>query len=179
MKYLAFIAVTILLVGCNENPQDMNEFHHTYGSASTETVDLMNDAASKFVVFGHQSVGKNILDRMAAMENETGVSLNRQSTRDLSGLASPAFIDFSVGQNGDPQSKVDDFVSLVETIAEDQSPIAFFKFCYADVDAGTNVDEAFDYYKERMLYLKEILMRLRFWVGRSRAEFTVFQRWLS
>lgn len=161
MKFLAFIAASILLLGCNENPQDMNEFHHTYGSASTETADLMNNAAEKFVVFGHQSVGNNILDGIAVMEKETSVLLNRQSTRDMSGLASPAFVDFNVGHNGDPQSKVDDFVSIVETIAEDQSPIVFFKFCYVDVESETDVDKVFDYYKEKMLYLKENYSHVR------------------
>jgi len=155
MRYLAFVVLAIFLVGCNENLEDMTEFHKTYGSESVDTAALLNDISTKTIVFGHQSVGRNILGGISAWEEETGVSLNRQSTRDMSTLGSPAFIDFNVGQNGDPQSKVDDFVSLVETIAEDQSPIAFFKYCYVDVTGGTDVDEAFEYYKAKMLYLKE------------------------
>jgi len=166
MRYLTFLALAILLVGCNENPDDMTEFHKTYGSESADTGTLLTDVSNKIVVFGHQSVGNNILDGIAAWEEESGVSLNRQSTRDMSGMDSPAFMDFNVGQNGDPQSKIDDFVAVVETIPiaqspTAQSPIAFFKFCYVDIVEGTDVDEVFEYYKERMLYLKENYSHVR------------------
>lgn len=161
MRYLAFLAVAILLVGCNENPDDMTEFHKTYGSASADTGTLLSDVSNMIIVFGHQSVGNNILDGIAAWEAESGVLLHRQSTRDMSGMGSPAFMDFNVGQNGNPQSKIDDFVSVVETIPSAQSPIAFFKFCYVDMVEGTDVDVVFEYYKERMLYLKENFSHVR------------------
>jgi hypothetical protein len=161
MRHIVFMALAILMVGCNENPDDMTDFHKTYGTESANVDSLLNDVSKMIVVFGHQSVGNNILDGIATWEKESGVSLNRQSTRDMSGMGSPAFMDFNVGQNGNPQSKIDDFVSVVETIPSAQSPIAFFKFCYVDMVEGTDVDEVFEYYKERMLYLKENYSHVR------------------
>ena len=68
MRYLAFLVVAILLHGCNENPDDMTEFHKTYGSESADTGTLLTDVSNKIIVFGHQSVGNNILDGIATWE---------------------------------------------------------------------------------------------------------------
>lgn len=155
MKYLALMAIALLLTGCNETLDDMNDFHKVYGSEITDAAELFTSISENIVVFGHQSVGENILDGIAAWEEESGASLNRRSSRDMSTLEEPVFIDFRVGQNGDPKSKVDDFVSVVESIPTNRNPIVFFKFCYVDVEAETDTDEVFDYYKEKMLYLKE------------------------
>ena len=92
---------------------------------------------------------------IAQWEEETGVRINKVESRDFTSTGSASLVHFRVGQNGDPKSKIDDFVSLMKTIPEDTTSAAFFKFCYVDVTAGTDVDQVFEYYKEKMQALKE------------------------
>jgi len=157
MKQVAyFIMTAIIICGCSTNePIDMDDFHKMYGSENTNAGELIEKVSGHQLYFGHQSVGFNILSGVARWEDETGVSINKVESRDFANTGSAALVHFRVGKNGDPKSKIDDFVSLMETVPCDSASVAFFKFCYVDVTEGTNVEEVFDYYKEKMHALKD------------------------
>jgi hypothetical protein len=154
LKYFVFLLIAFLAIACNENPNDMNDFYKVYGSDSAEIAEFLTEISKHKIIFGHQSVGQNILDGIALWEEGEKISLNRVTTRDFSQLGEGVFIDFRVGQNRDPFGKVDDFVLRIRNLAEGIPSIAFFKFCYVDVVSDTDVDSLFDYYKEKMLFLK-------------------------
>jgi lysophospholipase L1-like esterase len=52
-----------------------------------------------------------------------------------------------VGRNGEPNVKIDDFARYVDE-AGNGPDIAFFKFCYADANADTDVRAVFDHYRQ-------------------------------
>jgi hypothetical protein len=155
MKYFAITMAALLFFGCKKESPDENEFHKMYGSESGDIGVFINEVEKQKVIFGHQSVGRNILSGIDYWEEQTGVNLNRESTRSISDTSKAFFLDFSVGSNGDPEGKIDDFVSLVEGLSDDLNCIVFFKLCYVDVLENTDVVGLFAHYKERMLYLKE------------------------
>ncbi len=133
----------------------MNEFHKMYGGDNEDVGALLQELSSHKIYFGHQSVGFNIISGIEQWEQETGVQLDRVETRDFAENVNAPFVHFRVGKNGDPNSKIDDFVSQVESIPGDSTSVAFFKFCYVDITGSSDVDVVFDYYKEKMLYLKD------------------------
>ena len=107
------------------------------------------------IYFGHQSVGGNILDGIrdlvgagpdAALPIEE-ISSHRPGKR-------PLLIHSWLGENRNPQSKIDTFVTLMESDFGAEPGIAFFKFCYVDVTAGTDPDELFSRYRSAMERLR-------------------------
>lgn len=87
-------------------------------------------AVRAHVLFGHQSVGENILD----------------GVRSLIGARPLSWRDVRIGRNEDPISKIEAFRRLVQQEGK-RGTIAFFKFCYIDFKAGTDVSRVFAEYK--------------------------------
>lgn len=146
----------ILILGCSkENSSDMLDFYKMYGSENEDPASQLQRLSDRTVYFGHQSVGFNILQGIEAWSAETGVPIDIVDTRNFSEADHPALIHFGIGQNEDPNSKTDDFVSVLSEMGEDTGAIALFKFCYVDFHDESDVDPIFDYFKEKMLHLKE------------------------
>lgn len=106
-------------------------------AAEIETV-----AASR-TFFGHQSVGANVLMGIAAVA--PGIRMVQTSTPpapDDAGVLAHA----AVGTNGDPQSKLDAFVEIMDGGMAEAVDVAMLKFCYVDVSAATDVDALLDTY---------------------------------
>ena len=132
----------------------MNHFYRMYGSENDQVGELIEKVSRHRLYFGHQSVGFNILSGIQIWEEETGISLRKVESRDFSDTDSVSLVHFKVGQNGDLKSKIDDFVLLMDSIPADSGSTAFIKLCFWDIMADTDVDELFDYYKEKMYFLK-------------------------
>lgn len=118
--------------------------------------------AGKRLFFGHQSVGYNIVDGLqAVMKEHPALRLNITETRKIAGVRGPVFAHFPVGRNKDPYAKCDDFKTAV---AENSGKmdIAFFKFCYVDVVAETDVSAVFKYYCDTMDSLRAQYPQIRF-----------------
>ena len=108
------------------------------------------------VYFGHQSVGRNILQGLKEIAAEarssaiTFVSLEEATT-----LSGPFFAESTIGENGNPDSKCDAFRNVIDREQfGDSLDIAFAKFCYVDIHAGTNVEEMFAYYRQTISTLQ-------------------------
>lgn len=98
--------------------------------------------ASRRVLFGHQSVGGNILDGLADV---TGGKLTLREGRTPALFERAGLVHTFIGQNEDPHSKLTDFEAALDATAG-KPEIAFFKFCYVDFDAKTNADQLFETY---------------------------------
>ena len=155
MRTFLFFIMSLILVSCSKDQYDMNEFHKKYGDGTADVGALISELTEHQIIFGHKSVGSNILEGIRQWEQETGVELNLKESRELSSEGDPAFVHFSVGDNKDTKSKIDDFVSVIENIPEDIISVAFFKFCYVDIIESTDIDSVFGYYKSKMHYLKD------------------------
>jgi hypothetical protein len=94
-------------------------------------------AASRRTVFGHQSVGNNILEGVRKIAREQGVAINIAEGRsDTSGK--PGIYHFAVGANGDPRGKISDFGKTLGASSFDKVDVALVKLCYVDFNASTD-----------------------------------------
>lgn len=124
------VAVLILtalsLAGCGNRSQE------TAMTASAKiTAAQMQAVAARQIVFGHRSVGANILDGLRLVAAQTAVELPITESRD--GSAGPGITHFGVGRNGDPLGKIADFAQVVA--AGGDAEFALLKLCYIDFPA--------------------------------------------
>lgn len=116
---------------------------------------LWNKIAAKKIYFGHQSVGLNIIQGIQdLMKNEHGARINIIQTADSSQFTSGIFAHSPVGKNDNPESKIEDFVEKMDNGIGQKADIAFFKFCYVDINASTDVEKLFNSYKNALKILQ-------------------------
>ncbi len=108
--------------------------------------------ADTSILFGHQSVGANIIDGIGAVYASAGEPAPRvaeigtgEDAPDGAGIAH-AF----VGINGDPFGKLRDFEALVDDPASAGAEVALVKFCYLDITSSSDVRAVFDAYTATM-----------------------------
>jgi hypothetical protein len=102
--------------------------------------------AQRRILFGHQSVGGNLLHgvaQLAAELPEAGVRIAELGPS----LGGPAIAHVLIGQNERPLSKIAHFDQLMSSAPGDWAEIAFFKFCYVDFNADRDVRMLFESYQ--------------------------------
>ncbi|HEY5997814.1 MAG TPA: hypothetical protein VI078_00735 [bacterium] len=105
--------------------------------------------AESRIYFGHQSVGDNILKGVAAiLQGESGIRLAVVKGDTAAALDRPALVQSAIGVNGEPDSKTKAFDSIVRSGVGGRADIAFFKFCFWDIRASTDVAAVFRLYKQ-------------------------------
>lgn len=97
------------------------------------------------VLFGHQSVGANILDGVADLYADAA----RPAPEIVEAPVDAAHRDASivhafVGVNGDPSGKFAAFRELVDGPAGDAASVALIKLCYTDITASTGGSSSID-----------------------------------
>lgn len=111
--------------------------------------------SGKRIFFGHQSVGYNILEGVEALRKENpSIRLTMVETTDSLRFDSPVFAHAPVGRNGDPGSKCEAFERYLDSGIGARADIAFFKFCYVDIDRETDVEKMFESYKATVRRVK-------------------------
>jgi hypothetical protein len=128
------------------------------------STDAWKKLNSKKIFFGHQSVGFNILDGVEQLKKERVIpqDFTVVKTGDASSLTGPMLAHAPVGENGDPASKLRSFTEHLDKGFGARVDIAFFKFCYVDITAYSDVDRFFREYKEGIDALKKKYPRVRF-----------------
>lgn len=109
------------------------------------------------VYFGHQSVGRNILQGLKEISADADSSaLKVASPEEAARLSGPFFAESNIGKNGKPNTKCDAFRDVVnQNSLGDSLDVALLKFCYVDANAETNVEEMFAYYKQTVTELQK------------------------
>lgn len=92
---------------------------------------------------------------MKALSTMTGNHLEVIEANDAEALQRPAFAHFRVGQNHDPLSKCQAFAGVLESGVGERVDVAFFKLCYVDITADTDIDTVFLNYRRTMASLGE------------------------
>lgn len=111
---------------------------------------------AKRIYFGHQSVGANIVDGIRDLSGEAGVTLSILEDRGAGAASdSPGLVDAYVGQNTRPLSKIEAFERAMSDGWADHLDVAFFKFCYVDFDAASDVQAIFGRYVQMHEDLKK------------------------
>lgn len=98
--------------------------------------DALARAARRVVLFGHQSVGQNILD--AVREIAPAVPVTSLADGDPAPLAA-GITAFPVGENGDARGKIDDFRGRLERLPG-RIDVAMMKLCYVDTPPEGEVE---------------------------------------
>jgi hypothetical protein len=118
--------------------------------------DALQRVASARVFFGHQSVGGNIVEGLGELQTlEPRLTLRVASIDDVSSLTGGYLSHARLGRNGDPRGKTDAFATVLDTQLRDRVDIAFHKYCYVDIDQGTDVRALFENYRAVMARLAQ------------------------
>ena len=126
-------------------------------SAAPARVDLSDaelaELARRRIYFGHQSVGRDIVAGVRDILAERTSHPLRLLPADGLTVPGPAFIEGSVGENGDPLGKTRAFARVLAAGMPPGS-IALHKYCYVDVTGKTDVESLFSAYRTAMAELR-------------------------
>ncbi len=117
---------------------------------------------TKKIFFGHQSVGDNIMGGVRdLMLRDPRLKLKIVNSTNPEAVSGPALIEYHVGHNGTPESKNNEFAAIVAKGLGAQGGIAMLKYCFADIDASTDVQNMFQRYRSRIDALRRQYPLLR------------------
>lgn len=112
-----------------------------------------DNISKKYIFFGHQSVGRNILDGIASVLNEhSDINLRVEELKDKA-PSGPALLHRRVGKNTQPSTKINEFEKVVSEYGS-IFDYAGLKFCYVDINQDTDVKALFDEYQSSVERLK-------------------------
>ncbi len=110
--------------------------------------------AQRRIFFGHQSVGRNIMDGVAeVLAAEPRVRLAVVETKDAAAMREPGLYHARVGRNTRPDEKEAEFAAIADTAFASGSGVGILKFCYADVGRDTDPEALFASYRQRVAAL--------------------------
>jgi hypothetical protein len=124
-------------------------------AAPAEDVALRDDLArlrEVRVLFGHQSVGTNVLAGLSALAREAGVAVPVMEVRAGEPVPGGTIGHLLVGENGRPASKLAAFAAALGDPAR-APDLALVKLCYVDLSADTDAAALFASYQETLARL--------------------------
>ena len=119
--------------------------------------------ADRKIYFGHQSVGRNIMQGLGEVlvaNPDIGLAVHNLDESDVPGES--GFAHSSNGVNKQPVSKIEAFRDRMDSGFGEELDIAFFKFCYVDILADTDVNALFGTYSDVMADLAQRYPETRF-----------------
>ena len=159
-KLLIIILLSIFFISCNGGKMEEKQIDYT--AIKDIPASAWEKLSKKKIYFGHQSVGFNIIDGVNDIIKENpAIKLNIVETSSPSDFNKGVFAHSRVGENVDPESKTDAFIKIINKL-EHHIDIAFFKFCYVDINSQTDVNKVFNHYKETMAKLKNKYPKTKF-----------------
>jgi hypothetical protein len=112
-------------------------------------------------LFGHQSVGANLIDGLRTLAPRALPALRIVESRTAPDDSPSLLCHFRVGRNHDPHGKIADFAAALAA-GGDAFDLALFKFCYVDLEDAAAADALFAHYSRTLSGLQEKHPRLRF-----------------
>jgi hypothetical protein len=155
MKRIPYlISIMFLMISCSKG-ESMAESDGTFKITAVD-VSTWEILVKERILFGHQSVGNNIIAGMNDLLREhPSIGITIKQTAEPEDMAKGTFTHFSVGKNENPISKIADFSSKIRQGLGKNVDVALFKFCFVDVDVTTDIDKLFREYKDAMSSLKK------------------------
>jgi len=137
----------VLLVVCSCSKG--NERVASSDAKSTNlTAEELTTITSRRVLFGHQSVGENVLEGLRGVIEERSAHWPVAELESGFPAEAPTLVHTYVGENGNPRSKVDAFVRKLDMMAAAPPDVALMKLCYVDFAPDTDVPALFAYYRD-------------------------------
>ena len=109
-------------------------------TASSSVRQQLEQLSRRRIVFGHQSVGENLLEGLADLSRETGVTLRVVESAAPDALEQPGLAHQKIGKNEEPETKIAGFGKLLDGGLGPRAEIALYKLCY--IDFGPDRDAA-------------------------------------
>jgi len=112
---------------------------------------VLNALHHKKIIFGHQSVGENLIDGIKMVYSENSsikkplfISIEQETNFDSTG-----FYHFHAGKNRDPILKIEHFKETLLKGDFENFDIAFLKLCYVDLNIGNEaqINKIFETYQ--------------------------------
>jgi hypothetical protein len=148
--WFSIAASLILLISCS-NGVEMKGNRNLLPSPKNLPDSTWENLSHKRIYFGHQSVGSNIIEGINAItKNNPQIHVKIRRLSDVIDYSAGFFAHSDLGVNTNPVSKIDAFSNLMNTGIGDKIDIAFFKFCFLDISATTNISTVFNHYKGTM-----------------------------
>ncbi len=158
---IAFL-IAAIMISCN-NGGNMSQQKIKLPSLADVPASAWEKLQKKKIYFGHQSVGNNIIKGLKEIGRENPhLRLNIIRIEEFAPLDDPGFYHSAIGRNDYPKSKIEAFAQAMDDGIGNTADIAFFKFCFVDITAETNVQEVFKYYCETMEQLKKKYPKVTF-----------------
>lgn len=163
MRLLPLLAI---LVALPLRAESILVDHASVAKADTLPKEALDRARKLDVLFGHQSVGGNILEGLSELADahpdryaiERAENPEASWFRDNDGLG-----DFAVGENEDPMRKIEDFRTRVSNTYGDVVSVAMFKFCFVDLpEGGADPKEVFEATRKAMEGLEKANPKVTF-----------------
>lgn len=152
--------LTSFLIGCGGGKVDNRD---VFISMKDIPESQWQRLSEKTIFFGHHSVGNNIISGLQDLMIENPqIKLNILETHDPAAFNTPLLAHSKVGMNMDPKSKCDAFADFMERGLGEKADIAFFKFCFVDLKAATDIDSLFSDYKKTMEVMRQKYPRTTF-----------------
>lgn len=102
--------------------------------------------SARRIFFGHQSVGLDLIEGLRELAALEGVPLRVVEAGQAAGPGG-ALIHQALPENGDPLRKLRSFAAAFQGGGAAGADLALMKFCYVDVNAGTDVAALFAAYQ--------------------------------
>jgi hypothetical protein len=114
----------------------------------------LESLARRAVIFGHQSVGMNILDGLAQLSSRGGVPLRIVDVSAAPAAPPGTLAHLFVPENGKPGTKLESFARTLGSLPPGGADIALLKFCYVDFEPSTDAVALFSRYQETVARLQ-------------------------
>lgn len=105
-------------------------------SVDQVTASEWNLLIRRNILFGHQSVGANIVSGVQSLAKRAGVDLPVIESRKATVLS--GITHFVVGRNEEPITKLSDFSEVMEQLKGKSPDIALMKICYIDINSRSD-----------------------------------------
>lgn len=164
MKYYLTMLIILGSVFVHCQNEGKNPMRSKKIDLSTINDAAINALAKQKIFFGHKSVGYNILDGLnQVLKDEPRFkNLNIIDWTDNLLPSTPGIYHASNGKNNYPDTKCDAFLqTLKANQIGNEFDIAFFKFCYVDFTAESDVQKIFDYYVSTIQQVQQSFPHLR------------------
>ncbi|MBU1416652.1 MAG: hypothetical protein KJ634_13605 [Gammaproteobacteria bacterium] len=125
----------------------------TVATADTNLKEDLEHIASRRILFGHQSVGANVLEGVQELAKAAGVPLHIVEVSTTAGVTPATFEHFLVAENGKPLKKLESFETTMG-IDAGIIDVALVKFCFVDFSADTDAKALFAKYRAMIERLK-------------------------
>lgn len=137
---LFVISSCVLISGCNAHNKEAEKMI----DIDQVTASEWKAFTQRHLVFGHQSVGHNILSGVQSLAETAGIKL--QVTKSRSSSNNYGITHFEIGQNVDPNSKITDFEDTLTSGKIHGVDIAMMKLCYVDINYDTDAKKLAENY---------------------------------